>query len=81
MGFKAGSSLVVPPPPYPLAFETRGWRGVYKLCLQNLEPQGLEVKILKTKDLAMAARGSAHGDAGRYHASLEIVKQGQMSQD
>jgi hypothetical protein len=51
------------------------------MCLQNLEPQGVRGQNLENKGLGEGRAEFTHGDAGRYHASLEIVKQGQMSQD
>jgi hypothetical protein len=41
-------------PPPPPSFKSRDWRGVYKIGLQNLEPQGFRGQNLENKALAIA---------------------------
>jgi hypothetical protein len=50
-GQKEGNYWLLPPPPFPLTSETRDWHGFYKMCLQNLEPQGVRGQNLENKAL------------------------------
>src|SRR5450631_471992 len=72
---------LVPLPPPPLAFKTRDWRGVYKVCLQNLEPQGVRGQNLEDKALGEGCFEFTHGVADAYDALVRILRQGRMSHE
>jgi hypothetical protein len=70
------SLLVSIPTPSPSTFKSRDWRGVYKKCLQNLEPQGVKGQNLENTVVNSAfssSFGLGHGDAERHHAKIPIA--------
>src|ERR1039457_6513094 len=72
---------LVLPIPSPYRSECRDWRGIYKVCLQNLEPQGVRGQNLENKVLGGGCFEFTHGVADAYDASIQIVRQGQTSHE
>jgi len=72
----------VPLPPSPYTLKSRDWRGVYKKCLQNLEPQGVRGQNLENTAVSGAhfpQLRTATAMPSAIMQEIEDERQGQMS--
>ena len=74
-----GKSGGLNPTPSPSPLETRDGRGLCKMCLQNLEPQGVRGQNLENKEFGGATFSRSHGVAVSRMSWFLQGAQGQMS--